>query len=160
MSRKRPAPGTSPLVHPQIPPVANFPTPDSEHLSNDQFLQWGHNVPPNLNTVDPNAPHYQALPHQPHAAMQNMQGPNQLTRRAGSNQLVGRNRAHEGGIPVVDPDVEGGGRGGTPSRASESADPHGETEEQLHERALAAKKEAQAKRKQIPPFVQKLSRCV
>jgi heat shock transcription factor len=30
--------------------------------------------------------------------------------------------------------------------------------ERLEERALRAKKEAQAKRKQIPPFVQKLSR--
>jgi heat shock transcription factor len=33
-----------------------------------------------------------------------------------------------------------------------------ETIERLEERALRAKKEAQAKRKQIPPFVQKLSR--
>jgi heat shock transcription factor, other eukaryote len=30
--------------------------------------------------------------------------------------------------------------------------------EALEERALRAKREAQAKRKQIPPFVQKLSR--
>jgi heat shock transcription factor len=32
------------------------------------------------------------------------------------------------------------------------------TDEQLEQRALIAKREAQAKRKQIPPFVQKLSR--
>lgn len=33
-----------------------------------------------------------------------------------------------------------------------------ETEAELEQRALLAKKDAQAKRKQIPPFVQKLSR--
>jgi heat shock transcription factor len=32
--------------------------------------------------------------------------------------------------------------------------------EELEKRALAAKRDALAKRKQIPPFVQKLSRCV
>ena len=33
-------------------------------------------------------------------------------------------------------------------------------EEELEQKAAVAKKDAQSKRKQIPPFVQKLSRCV
>lgn len=41
--------------------------------------------------------------------------------------------------------------------ANGSVDEH-DNLEHLEERALRAKREAQAKRKQIPPFVQKLSR--
>ncbi|KAL1953044.1 hypothetical protein VTO42DRAFT_3737 [Malbranchea cinnamomea] len=145
-SRKRPAPGTSPLVHQQMQPVPNFPPSDSQ-LSNDQFLQWGQNVPPNINTVDPNAGHYQPVAHP--AGMQNMQSmqpSNQLTRRGGNTQLVSR------------PSMMGGmEHTSTAMRASEPIEGLGETEEELYQRALAAKKEAQAKRKQIPPFVQKLS---
>jgi heat shock transcription factor len=47
--------------------------------------------------------------------------------------------------------------GGIPQQG-EGVWPQMDEEDDLEQRALAAKKEAQAKRKQIPPFVQKLSR--
>lgn len=83
--------------------------------------------------------------------------PNQLARRDGGNQLVSR---HGSMTPIMDQRLGGSVSSGASARASQTIDGLGETEEQLHARALAAKKEAQAKRKQIPPFVQKLSRYV
>lgn len=68
----------------------------------------------------------------------------QLVRRPGNQQMVARNLntwQDPGGGAVPMPEVE-----------------PVEDEEELEQQALAAKKDAQAKRKQIPPFVQKLSR--
>ena len=112
-------------------------------------------MPSNLGGVDHNAGHYQTLTHQHHVGMQNMQA-HQLARRGGGNQLVSRN--HGSMTPIMDQGLEGSASRGASARASQTIDGLGETEEQLHARALAAKKEAQSKRKQIPPFVQKLSR--
>lgn len=55
-------------------------------------------------------------------------------------------------IPLVD---QSGMRSSEPP-----AERVGETEAELDQRALLAKKDALAKRKQIPPFVQKLRRYV
>lgn len=75
-------------------------------------------------------------------------GSNQLVRRNPNQQLATRGR------PAW-PDPNGGMQ---PSQTPwESVDD--EDERDLEQRALAAKRDAQAKRKQIPPFVQKLSRC-
>ncbi|EER27567.1 HSF-type DNA-binding domain containing protein [Coccidioides posadasii C735 delta SOWgp] len=145
-SRKRPAPGTVPISQHPIASSHNYPVSDSQ-LSNDQFLQWGQAGPPLVNPpgnspIDP----YQSVPHP--ADMGSIQAASQqLTRRPG-NQLIGRPRKNEQGVmTLMEP----------PPRPGEVIDPAtGETEEQLEQRALAAKKEAQAKRKQIPPFVQKL----
>ncbi|KAJ5941718.1 hypothetical protein N7516_001886 [Penicillium verrucosum] len=131
MTRKRPAPGTVPPVHPQMNPVPNFPTtanPGSQ-LSNDQFLQWGF-APPQ----DVSAPAATAS--------------NQLARRQ-ANQVVSRNRGYE--QPPASYVENGGNTGNGESGA------WGESLEELYRRALAAKRDSQAKRKQIPPFVQKLS---
>ncbi|KAF1981293.1 hypothetical protein K402DRAFT_342713 [Aulographum hederae CBS 113979] len=69
---------------------------------------------------------------------------NQLVRRNGNQQLAARNRPEEW--------QEFGGAGPQPAQPWEMSD-----EDDLDAKALAAKKDAQAKRKQIPPFVQKLS---
>ncbi|PGH05704.1 hypothetical protein AJ79_06720 [Helicocarpus griseus UAMH5409] len=142
VSRKRPAPGTSPMIRQQIAPA------DSQ-LSNDQFLQWGQAVPSHH---DPSAldgsPQYAAVPHS--VDVDPLQQPsNQLTRRPG-NQLVSRARLHDPNLmPLIDQ---------SRLRADGSVDPTmGESTAELEQRALLAKKDAQAKRKQIPPFVQKLS---
>ncbi|KAN0068977.1 hypothetical protein V8E54_013146 [Elaphomyces granulatus] len=60
------------------------------------------------------------------------------------NQLLSRKRGFEPDPPLMDPS------NGVPN------DGWGENLAELEQRALAAKREAQAKRKQIPPFVQKL----
>lgn len=155
ITRKRPAPGTVPAVHPQLDAVPNFqnpnPNPNSQ-LSNDQFLQWGQNPPANVvNTsyVDPSA--YASSTYAP---TQDLSGPtastsNQLARRPPPNQLVSRNRGYEQAPTTYTDNSAGAG-------AREGA--WGESIEELYNRARAAKREAQSKRKQIPPFVQKLSR--
>lgn len=158
MTRKRPAPGTAPADHHQPGLVPTFPPADpGSQLSNDQFLQWGQNPPGNaINpsaytdpstynpavfaaSQDPTAP---AVPAAPAAA-------NQLARRQAQNQLVTRNRGYEQAPAVYAEKASGaGGESGA----------WGESLEELYQRALAAKQEARSKRKQIPPFVQKLSR--
>jgi heat shock transcription factor len=152
ITRKRPAPGTTPAVQHQLGNYPN-PTPNSQ-LSNDQFLQWGQNPPANVanaSFVDPSAYNSAA-----YASSQDLSGPaattsNQLTRRPQPNQLVSRNRGYEQAPATYSDNAAGAGNG-------EGA--WGESIEELYNRALAAKREAQAKRKQIPPFVQKLSRYV
>ena len=157
MTRKRPAPGASPAVQQPMAAPTNYapPNPGSQ-LSNDQFLQWGQN--PSANVVnpasfaDPSSYNQSGLP-----TAQDLSAPatgtaasNQLTRRQQSNQLVSRNRGYEQ-APATYPDQNanaGPGESGA----------WGESLEELYQRALAAKRDAQAKRKQIPPFVQKLSR--
>ncbi|KAJ5957995.1 Heat shock factor (HSF)-type DNA-binding [Penicillium vulpinum] len=154
MTRKRPAPGTVPPVHPQVNPVPNFPTatanPGSQ-LSNDQFLQWGQNPPANaINTSAFSDPSYNPAGFAP---PQDVSAPaatasNQLARRQAS-QVVSRNRGYE--QPPASYVENSGSNGNGESGA------WGESLDELYQRALAAKRDSQAKRKQIPPFVQKLS---
>ncbi|CAI7571789.1 unnamed protein product [Penicillium viridicatum] len=153
MTRKRPAPGTVPPVHPQINPVPNFPTTANPgaQLSNDQFLQWGQNPPVNaINTAAFSDPSYNPVGFAP---PQDVSAPaatasNQLARRQAS-QVVSRNRGYE--QPPASYVENGGNTGNGESGA------WGESLEELYRRALTAKRDSQAKRKQIPPFVQKLS---
>jgi heat shock transcription factor len=69
----------------------------------------------------------------------------QLVRRNPNQQLA--TRAQSGWGPFANAD---------PGAAWEAPD----DDEELERKAVVAKKEAQSKRKQIPPFVQKLSRYV
>ncbi|KAI9924331.1 hypothetical protein ASPWEDRAFT_29899 [Aspergillus wentii DTO 134E9] len=151
ITRKRPAPGTSPVVNPQLGPISNYSSNNGSQLSNDQFLQWGQNpaasaaVNPS-SFPDPNA--YNTAAYSTNA----QDGPattatasGQLARRQPGNQLISRNRGYEQPpAPVVE--QGGSGEGGWT-----------ESLEELYQRAAVAKRESQAKRKQIPPFVQKLS---
>ncbi|KAJ5535987.1 hypothetical protein N7513_009173 [Penicillium frequentans] len=73
----------------------------------------------------------------------------QLSRRQQANQLVSRNRGYEQ-TPVAYSEQN-------PSGIPGESGAWGESLEELYARAQAAKRESQAKRKQIPPFVQKLS---
>lgn len=145
MTRKRPAPGANPVV-PPMGPVPNYSTNPGNELSNDQFLQWGQN-PANMvnasytgNSYNPGA----IPPTQDMAAPM----PGQVTRRQ-PDQLV-RNRPYDQQVAPY-PDNTGVVSNNQPGASGESLD-------ELYKRAYAAKKDAQAKRKQIPPFVQKLSR--
>lgn len=160
MTRKRPAPGTAPVVPPQVNPLShglqNFPTtanPNSQ-LSNDQFLQWGQNPPTNtVNTSAISDNSYNAAGFAPpkDASAPAATESNQLARRqANQSQMISRNRGYE--QPPASYVENGGSNGNGESGA------WGESIEELYRRALAAKRDSQAKRKQIPPFVQKLSR--
>ena len=114
-------------------------------LSDDQFLQWGQSA------QVPNAPSYQDASvygmNSANFASNNQQPSNQLTRRPPMQQVVTRPR-HESAS--VAPWVE------EPNSATEGA--WADDIQDLEQKAQVAKKDAQAKRKQIPPFVQKLNR--
>ncbi|KAJ5088982.1 hypothetical protein N7532_007666 [Penicillium argentinense] len=150
MTRKRPAPGTTPAVSPQMAGVPNYANP-SASLSNDQFLQWGSDPSNVINTSSLHDP--PAYNQQGFATSQDLSATasNQLARRQQpSQQLVSRNRGYEQ-APTVYPD-----HNTTVGPPGESG-AWGESLEELYQKAQVAKREAQAKRKQIPPFVQKLS---
>ncbi|KAJ5223274.1 hypothetical protein N7468_007816 [Penicillium chermesinum] len=144
-TRKRSAPGTAPAAH-NIAPNYGAANPGSQ-LSNDQFLQWGQNTSPNaINTssyADPST--YNPAGY---AASQELAGSGtpstQLTRRQQPNQLVTRNRAYEQ-PPATYPDQNN-------TAGSGDSGVWGESLEELYQRAMAAKQDAQAKRKQIPPL--------
>lgn len=73
---------------------------------------------------------------------------NQLVRRSQNQQLAARNGGNQWQAF------------GDTGQATEWQNNVRDGHDDLEKRALAAKKDAQAKRKQIPPFVQKLSRLV
>lgn len=155
LSRKRPAPGTAPLAHQQIPTLPPFSLPES-HLTNDQFLQqWAPSAsnagnPANPAAVATTAAHLQPAPiTAPATGLGNAAVSNQLTRRP-TNHMMSRSRMSGQNL------VPAGDR--SSARPNDHTGPSGESLAQLKQRALVAKKDAQAKRKQIPPFIQKLSR--
>ncbi|KAL8957884.1 MAG: hypothetical protein Q9183_005948, partial [Haloplaca sp. 2 TL-2023] len=80
---------------------------------------------------------------------------NQMARRPPEQNLAGRPTYHNTNADMWLP---GSGSGHGNHELSEVARPN--TSDDLDQRALVAQKDAQAKRKQIPPFVQKLSRYV
>ncbi|GAD92100.1 heat shock transcription factor [Paecilomyces variotii No. 5] len=147
VSRKRPAPGASPAMHPSMAPISNYSPNQGPQLSNDQFLQWGQSASPTAvnPSVFPDMNSYNAgyLSPQDGAATPTTQ----LTRRPMS-QIVSRTRSYD---QSQSPMIDHNGNHVT------DAGGWGESLPELQQRALIAKREAQAKRKQIPPFVQKLS---
>jgi heat shock transcription factor len=153
-SRKRAAPGASPAGPAQM--QQNFGSPSQ--LSNDQFLRWNQNgdsIPfPDAASYNMNAYGANSISNpqfQPPVA----QASNQLARRPISRQLVST-------VPRPGFDGLGDPWGGYGDDAL--LDPQNPMMEEndnielLEERAVIAKRDAQSKRKQIPPFVQKLSR--
>lgn len=153
-TRKRPAPGVSPTLHSQqMPQQYNNPPA----LTNEQFLKWGQTGenagfadPYNMNAFTANS--VSASPYQ-----QGVTGTStQLTRRPLNRQMVST-------LPRTTFDNAGNPWG--PFGDENILDPQNpnimeETDniELLEEKAVIAKRDAQSKRKQIPPFVQKLSR--
>ncbi|KAH8820683.1 hypothetical protein F5884DRAFT_57908 [Xylogone sp. PMI_703] len=155
-TRKRPAPGSVPTVQP--PPMQpTFSAPNQ--ITNDQLLQWGQGpgadatgyADPNaysMNNVAPGMPGVQYQPTVPPTSTQ-------LARRPMTRQLVTAPRN------AFDNPIDPWGQFGEESLL-DTQNMNGLMEESdnielLEERAAAAKRDAQSKRKQIPPFVQKLS---
>ncbi|KFY68514.1 hypothetical protein V498_10620, partial [Pseudogymnoascus sp. VKM F-4517 (FW-2822)] len=161
-SRKRPAPGASPVPNlaMQNQPFPPPPPPQQQEAANEQYMRWNQAATDNAVFPDmnfgmapygtngvSNAPFQQAVPAQS----------TQLARRPVNQQLVPTasrtqfDNPNEWGLTaedMFDPNAQMGG--------------HAENDsiERLEERAQVAKREAQAKRKQIPPFVQKLNSFV
>jgi heat shock transcription factor len=152
-TRKRGAPGTSPVPPQQQQPFnSSFPAGQDNSSFDNQFVDWGNaDAAGNLNSQFPNASGFDTGIYD--AGLDSSLGlgnggvpSTQLVRRHPNQQLVSRGNAWQDlNNPASQP-----GQG-----AWEAMD---EGEDDLEQRALVAKKEAQAKRKQIPPFVQKLSR--
>ncbi|OQV00685.1 hypothetical protein CLAIMM_06150 [Cladophialophora immunda] len=150
-SRKRPAPGADPVSYPaqMQNPAPAFNDGLGPQLSNDQFLQWGQSGQPvagpsyNDTSFGMNASAYPANNPQPVP-----QPSNQLTRRPVA-QLASR---------VPQPNEDGNNWMEHPNGGAHPTNPEWEDDiAELEARAQVAKREAQAKRKQIPPFVQKLN---
>lgn len=156
--RKTNSPATNSQAQQQAPQqVDNYSgVPDLSQLSNDQFLSWGQN--------NNNLPSYadagyyngsgglqDASAVYPAEGVPSLQHSNsQLVRRNLNRELTlrGRPEQQEAWPPYVD------GQGALVNMDDDI--------ESLKERAAVAQKDAQSKRppKQIPPFIQKLSRYV
>ncbi|EXJ93393.1 hypothetical protein A1O1_01785 [Capronia coronata CBS 617.96] len=171
-SRKRPAPGADPVpfVTPMPAPLPGFNDGLGPSLSNEDFFQWGQtgqagvpyndaNYAMNGGAFPQTMPQPQVQPQiqpqiqpQPQPSMQVQVQPqpsNQLARRPIAQLATHRGRVSE------DSTTWNEGLNGIPT-ATEADWPDDDIAE-LEARAQIAKREAQAKRKQIPPFVQKLN---
>lgn len=154
-SRKRPAPGASPLIQQQQPAPISI-NAASSHMSTDQYLQWHQqNVPNDTPTYPDPAANYNSNLY--HGMNQSQSTPTpssvskQLARRPGNQQMVPRatyNNVGNDAWPVISDD----------SLPQPSEQSWLNTNDDLEQKAQVARRETQAKRKQIPPFVQKLSR--
>jgi hypothetical protein len=147
ISRKRPAPGSVPIGQQPLQPLPQYPTA-SPQLSDDQFLRWGQN--PQANGAASSYPDPSDFNNPTYSSNQTNSMPsNQLTRRP-TNQLANRGKPYsDSGGTWVDPN-----QGPTdPVDGSWT-----EKDEDLEQKAQLAKRDAMSKRKQIPPFVQKLAR--
>ncbi|RYO74093.1 hypothetical protein DL766_004914 [Monosporascus sp. MC13-8B] len=147
--RKRPAPGSIPMPQP-MPQSYNPPDP---------LLRWNGNNVGNLvdngsNNVNP----YGVIP-SPTQAQYPQNVPAQstaLARRDVNNALVARTRSFSPQQNGLWPNYTDDTMNLNAANGGTVIDEH-DNIELLEERAQRAKREAQAKRKQIPPFVQKLN---
>ncbi|KAK9426381.1 hypothetical protein SUNI508_02822 [Seiridium unicorne] len=150
-SRKRRAPGSVPTSM----PAPYFPPSTSA----DQSASWNAN---NLNFMEnsANANPYGMMP-SPRQAQFTQQGipiatpSTTLARRGMNNQLVATSRPYNPPQSEVWPNF--GDDSLIPQQNGGNAADEHDNVELLEEKAQKAKREAQAKRKQIPPFVQKLN---
>jgi len=124
-------------------------------LANDQFLRWSqtgdnasYSEPYNMNAFTTNSAAVSQFP-------QPVQAPStQLTRRPMNRQMVQASRT------AFDNPNDPWAPFGDDGILDQNVNDIEETDniELLEEKAVIAKRDAQSKRKQIPPFVQKLSR--
>lgn len=153
--RKRAAPGAGPSAPIQQPQMQNQ---YAQNMANDQMIRWNGGTMPDaggyMDNVGNPMPSMDLVQSQPQFTQNNS-----LARISNNRALVSTKNAYGGNF--------NGSQGwGAFGNEDNQLVPHGHEEnrhqddnvEELEERAQKAKREAQAKRKQIPPFVQKLSR--
>ncbi|KAK5134827.1 hypothetical protein LTR08_006059 [Meristemomyces frigidus] len=153
-SRKRAVPGASPLVQ-QQPAPQQPPYPYQQLPENPDFNQFDFAQPFNADQAysDPTF----AASNNDFAYLQNTSqapayGNNLAPIAAPSTDLVRRSRNQQIAVPQVPPQEQwNGGAGNMEVRVQD------EDEQELDMKVQLAKRDAQGKRKQIPPFVQKLS---
>lgn len=152
-SRKRPAPGASPLVQQQQPAPTSI-SAGSSHMS-DQYLHWQQNLANGASNYPDSAPNYNPNLYNGMNQPQPMNAPTtaskQIARRPGGQQMVSRTAFNNVGNdtwPIISED-------GLPQPSEQT---WLNNSDDLDQKAQVAQRETQAKRKQIPPFVQKLSR--
>lgn len=161
-TRKRPAPGASPVQQAQQQPQQQQPAEldlksEASQMATDQYLQWHQQHLANPATSYPDAANdlttnlfnalNQATPAPPPAVS------NQLARRPATHHLVPRTAFANTGDdswPIIPED----GMQPPQDQAWRNSN------DELEREAQIARRDTQAKRKQIPPFVQKLSRYV
>ncbi|KAI1347222.1 hypothetical protein F5Y01DRAFT_249215 [Xylaria sp. FL0043] len=155
--RKRAAPGSVPIPQ-QIPP--QIPQQMSQQMSQpynspEQMLRWNGNNTGNFadNASNPINPYGIVSPNQGQFTQGAPTASNALARRTGTNALVASNRTFP---PQSGEHWSGFTDDVLSTQFNGSVDEH-DNIELLEEKAQRAKREAQAKRKQIPPFVQKLN---
>lgn len=158
-SRKRPAPGASPIVQQHQPTTISINNTPSQ-LSSEQYLQWqqqnlGTPPPGNADQSNNYGPYMYNGMNLYNGMSQPSSTPNpastQITRRPTSQQLVSRTNYTDSGNeswPIVTED----------GLSKPSEQPWLNPNDDLDQKAQFARRDTQAKRKQIPPFVQKLSR--
>jgi heat shock transcription factor len=155
-TRKRNAPGASPTPQqpPQQPFNSNIAFPENATFDSGFGSSWD-----NTNNVAPPYADSSVYDQNLYDAGLNgsvgLEGGAALNPALASSQLVRRNPNQQ---LVSRPQPSWQDPGGNTGQVGEGTWPPMDEEEDLEQRAQAAKKEAQAKRKQIPPFVQKLSR--
>ncbi|KAI0101803.1 hypothetical protein GGR51DRAFT_550742 [Nemania sp. FL0031] len=144
--RKRAAPGSLPVPQ-QMPQQYNTP---------EQMLRWNGNNAGNFadNAATPINPYGMVSPTQPQFTQGAPTTSNALARRAGNNALVTSNRTFS---PQPNDPWPGFTDDNLLSNQTNGTLDEHDNIELLEDKAQRAKREAQAKRKQIPPFVQKLN---
>ncbi|KAI1139513.1 hypothetical protein F5Y05DRAFT_325250 [Hypoxylon sp. FL0543] len=142
--RKRPAPGTVPIPHQMAQP----------YTTQDQLLRWnGNNAGPFVDNTSNGVNGYGVVPSPTQAQYAPSTPSNILARRGINNALVTTNRAF---TPQQSDPWSNFDENLISPQTNGTVDEH-DNIDLLEEKAQRAKREAQAKRKQIPPFVQKLN---
>ena len=153
MSRKRAAPGASPVGY----QAASQTFPNSyqqttQPLTDEQFLNWGAGAQ-SASGYQNAAVYNTASPSYP--PQQNTQPSNQLTRRADSQVVTRPTNQNEQWTT----DAKAAGQQQQQQNQEGRSNWHDDIDELLA-KAQVARRESQSKRKQIPPFVLKLHRSV
>lgn len=160
-SRKRAADGSAPDASYSYPQQMQ----DGAFGANDPLASYRNPLSNDVNNAFPDFPPYDNSVSNANAAAANFFPPQVSTSQAPtyppavappSNQLVRRNTNQQ--VARTPQRNQWSNFANQPDRVWE--DMEHEEEQDLDQKAAIAKKDAQAKRKQIPPFVQKLSRCV
>ncbi|KAI9158328.1 Heat shock factor protein [Paramyrothecium foliicola] len=154
-SRKRPAPGASPIVPIQQPMQQPYAP---ANVGADQIMRWN-GAADTTGFVDNStsaANSFGLMPAQPSYSQNAVAPSNSLTRRQPNHALVQTN-PRQAFDTAVEPWMGLGDDGSLLQQGTGENLTEQDNVELLEEMAQKAKRDAQGKRKQIPPFVQKLS---
>ena len=153
------------FCYPSLYQPNRYHLPSSTIGANDPLASYRNPLSNDVNNAFPDFPPYDNSVNNANAAAANFFPPQVSTSQAPtyppavappSNQLVRRNTNQQ--VARTPQRNQWSNFANQPDRVWE--DMEHEEEQDLDQKAAIAKKDAQAKRKQIPPFVQKLSRCV